>query len=713
MRVASLCILCLVLIACSDDAPENVQAGDGGVDVGVDLPEADATDEPDTNTPPDIPTIEEDVEDFVPACGLEDSLAPNQGPAEAHEIDTDFSAQDLLLCAGTSDWFAFDLVEGESLLVALDFDPEFADLDLHLFRDQTSIAEATTETVERLRYDATESGRVLLEVRGRLGGDVAYELLVKLSCRTDADCPDGRFCSLRQGYCEASEPPECGLDDGYEPNESTSAATPIVFEDGAASVSGIHICTDDEDYYRFELPAGHGLEIDIVHPRGAVVDAVLFGDDGIFRAEGVGDNEKRLYAPYLGAGTFYLVLGQTPGEGGVPTTYRMDMALLDGACEVHDDCRGLPRREFCNAQTGACGGIEGEGQLEFGASCDDSADCVGELEGCYTGSEGGGDNVCTNTCVPGDCDGFGDGAYCLVLNGFRNSGICVPACTQDTDCSVQFRCDTEAGRCVSKHCNIDANCPAEGEDCIHLDAYGGLCLEHDRYQDHDCGVGRGPDAGENGSSSRAAAVEFEDGAVRLEGLETCFEDEDWYVVELLEEANTLAVTVSYPRGLYLDAYVYDEEGNAVGARVDDANPAAFEARYLPAGRYFVRVHQYPIEDAAEAATYTLELTTTASDCRGDEVGCQGTWPLRISCDEETGSCGPFAGDGTVELGGLCDSQDDCSEDAEFCWDRQGGRGGINICTHRCQGDDSDCDDVPGAGCVVFGGRFGVCLPRDE
>jgi hypothetical protein len=384
-------------MACGDDSPE---IGAAAPDTGTDMGGEDIVDESDVRVPPDIPSIEDDAEEFVPACGLEDDLAPNQSPNEASEITSDFQRQGLILCGGTSDWYQFAVEDGQELYVALDFDTEFADLDLFVYLDAERILEAATQDeAERIRAAVRVTGTLFLEVAGRLGGDVAYDLTVKIGCRTDTDCPDGRICRLRDRYCQAASELQCGVDEEYEPNESVGTATPITFTDGAASLGGIHICADDEDYYQIDLGPTQGLEVEILHPRGAVLEAILFGDDGIPRAFAQGDNEKRLYAPFLGEGTFYLVLGEPPGDGAVPTTYRMELALLDGACTTDRDCEGLPQREFCNVQTGACEGIQAEGTLEFGESCDDSGDCVEDLEGCYTGSDGGGDNFCTITLL--------------------------------------------------------------------------------------------------------------------------------------------------------------------------------------------------------------------------------------------------------------------------------------------------------------------------
>ncbi|MFT6395372.1 MAG: hypothetical protein ACJAYU_000114, partial [Bradymonadia bacterium] len=69
------------------------------------------------------------------------------------------------------------------------------------------------------------------------------------------------------------------------------------------------------------------------------------------------------------------------------------------------------------------------------------------------------------------------------------------------------------------------------------------------------------------------------------------------------------------------------------------------------------------------------------------------------------------GEGTVELGGVCDSTDDCVEETEFCWSFEPASEGNNICTRRCSGQQ-DCDDVTDTSCISFGGGgFAACLPN--
>ena len=115
-------------------------------------------------------------------------------------------------------------------------------------------------------------------------------------------------------------------------------------------------------------------------------------------------------------------------------------------------------------------------------------------------------------------------------------------------------------------------------------------------------------------------------------------------------------------------------------------------------------------DRLQDTVYSIraELSEQEQRCTVEGGQCRNTEPLRMVCDEVTGGCSALEGNGEVELGGACDSQDDCVDEAEFCWTFEGG-GRYNVCSIRCN-RDSDCDNVEGTTCTVFMGRFGACLP---
>jgi len=121
------------------------------------------------------------------------------------------------------------------------------------------------------------------------------------------------------------------------------------------------------------------------------------------------------------------------------------------------------------------------------------------------------------------------------------------------------------------------------------------------------------------------------------------------------------------------------------------------------------VNQFPGQ-RDRVTEYSLSISTEPQACTVEGEECLDVVPLRTICDEESGACVQLEGDGAIELGEVCDSADDCTEDAEFCWVFEPASEGNNICTHRCAGQ-VDCDDVPDTSCMSFGGGFAACLPN--
>ena len=136
-----------------------------------------------------------------------------------------------------------------------------------------------------------------------------------------------------------------------------------------------------------------------------------------------------------------------------------------------------------------------------------------------------------------------------------------------------------------------------------------------------------------------------------------------------------------------------------------------ELRFAEPGEYLVQVDQFS-SDALADTSYRIvaELVDNQDRCTVEGGECGRTDPLRAWCDEATGACRDLPGAGAIELGGLCDSQDDCGPDAEVCWAFEGGAQGFNICTVTCR-DDAGCAAIEGTVCTPFqGGQIAVCLP---
>ncbi len=286
--------------------------------------------------------------------------------------------------------------------------------------------------------------------------------------------------------------------------------------------------------------------------------------------------------------------------------------------------------------------------------------------------------------------------------GFR-SGICFPACETDADCPSPYSCVGD-GACDYVNCGVDADCD-EGQACQRDEQGGGFCRD---FVEPACGDEE-PDSDSTQPGAGAVDVDGPD----LSGITICDDDPDWYSVEITDEPTLLDVSVSWDTGADLDFYVYDAQGRTVSQGASgDANPESATASMLPAGTYYILVNQFPSEGGDFLSTYSLSIDVDSSDpCTTEGNECGDLRPFRIVCGE-SGACDFLDGDGAVELGGACDSSNDCNEAADFCFTFGSAETGDNICTHRCQ-SEGDCGDVDGAACtpVGGGGRFAVCLPE--
>ena len=82
---------------------------------------------------------------------------------------------------------------------------------------------------------------------------------------------------------------------------------------------------------------------------------------------------------------------------------------------------------------------------------------------------------------------------------------------------------------------------------------------------------------------------------------------------------------------------------------------------------FVRIDQFDSDRLVDTA-YSLLATLETSErrCTLMEEQCAALRPLRLTCDEDSGACLSFEGEGMIELGERCDSSDDCVDAAQFC-----------------------------------------------
>lgn len=690
-----------------DPATDNGGEDGGGVAADASTPGPDAADgtgrdvgpdEADASMPPPGP-------DVKPPCGNEDDLAPNQSRDDATTAEAGFLRDDLFLCPETEDWFRLDLAAGQALQVQMLVDPPETNLDVAI-TDAAGMPLAVGDAAngeESVDFRAPEDGTYYVRVYGAEDEAAFYALAFQSNCTMDADCGETGICDRLRGGCLPHEPAACGQD-MFEPNDRDDAATGIA----PPSQTEASLCGADRDWFAFAAEDGDSFDVLLGFEPGEDLDMfVVDAATGVTVAAATGDarfNPERLDLSFLPAGRYLVgvTLFVPEGEPDRSVDYRLQIAARSGQCAIDRDCQndGLP---ICD--DGICRAVEGDGTAGPGERCGSDRNCGGEAPACYTGGAGGHDNFCTGQCGDdGDCAAYGRGASCEPVR--RNLAICIPGCGGDDDCST-FRTCVEGVCELRGECRVDGDCD-DGDVCLSTD-FGNFCsLPPPPPQ---CGGDMGFEPNER--SGVATVVELDaDGSASVEGLHICDGDDDWFRITVPEDkaAWLLTVAVEFREGVDIDLYLLDSAGNLVGASTSpDQTTEAIEARYIAPGDYLARVDQFA-SDALEDTEYSFSVSLVDNEdaCTPEGNECGGTDPIRASCNADSGACEALNGDGAVELGGLCDSDDDCVGNADVCWIFEGGAQGWNICTVGCQSED-DCDAVPGTTCTPFQ-QFAVCLP---
>ncbi|MFN3197454.1 MAG: pre-peptidase C-terminal domain-containing protein [Bradymonadia bacterium] len=663
---------------------------------------------PDAEVVPDAQPAPEPDADIIPTtCEDEDDRAPNQTIDDAVPVEVGYTGEGLFICPETSDFFRVTLAARQVALIVLDTQPARVDLDLKVLNAEGVILqESAGETGrESITFNAPEAGDYLIEVTGFRMESAQYTLALRGQCQSDGQCPDDQICDPFERLCIGAAPARCGVDD-FEPNDRDADGAPLMVDGGP--VEGL-FCRDDRDWFTFEAAAGDSYDLQVSVPQGEDVDVVVV-DLATGRRVGTAFNDLRtnpefISLSYLPAGRYAVgvFLFVPEDEPDREVSYRLDLVGRSGQCMSDNDCLA-PENPRCDVDAGTCGPPENAGNVPLGGQCASEEDCTADADLCWTGREGGGDNVCTVGCRGNqDCAALGDGATCVRVS--QRFAVCLPACESDNDCSDFRSC--QAGSCeLFGGCRSDADCPEE--TVCRQTEFGPFC-------------GRAPTptfCGDDGAPNDVAA----DATPIALGLATegviCRDDEDWYTLEVPAESAgfllsaTLEPTGEGAEGVDLAMAVYDAQSNLVGLAAGDNNTEVAEIRLIPAGTHYVRVVLQGA-DALGDHPYALSLELIDNDerCDAENTLCDFTEPLRGACDVETGACTPIEGNGQLGLGARCDSADDCDpQQSDVCWSFEGGENGRNICTIGCQ-RDTDCDRIPGTTCVPFQG-FAVCLPGE-
>jgi hypothetical protein len=675
------------LSACSSESGDdrNVEAVDAGDTGGTDVAD---------DAPPTLGDV------AIAACEGEDRLAPNHDIARAtRTTDGVFAEPALFLCPGSRDVFAVEARSGQRIEATIASSRLGTRLALALLPPGAEdVEDAVAQTdgsagAEPITFDVVAAGDHHLVAFSSGGETGPYEIEVTRSCTSDADCTDVAVCSLAERRC-VTPGDTCGSD-RLEPNDGVESAAPAEFAgDGFAFLHGLSVCADDRDAFAVELTEPSDLSGELEFDPGDDLDLQVFGPRGgmLVPASTEPVNPEIFSLELLPPGTYLVVVTANAAVGEPAAAYNLTLRRQAARCASDVDCRA-PGRSVCDA--GACIPFVVEAAGGPGSACDSASDCEEDLV-CFSASPGLSGNVCTFPCDgDGDCSVLA-GGYCF---DFGRDEFCLPECTTDSECPTWYACGG-GGRCAPIECGVDADCDAP-RVCRRTERQGvGTCT------DAPFPACRQDDDNEpNDTDGQATPV----AVGTTDDLLICGVNDDFFTFTIAEDASTLEVSVAFDGDADLDVFIYDDRGRIVGQGLTpEDNPERARARLLSAGTYRIRVNQ--VATAIDVVTaYSLTVTVTDESCAEDADACLSLDPLRVECASGTGACAFIEGDGTVPLGGQCDSSDDCVPEAHFCWTFESATARRNVCTHQCE-VEADCDDVPGTECRIFDRGFGACLP---
>jgi hypothetical protein len=309
---------------CGDGIDNNCVAGDVVCDPNADDIDGDGILQPADCEPnnPEVPGIAEVLgngidddcdpitPDLLPQCTDDqfDEMQQNSDAATATAVeDGNTSAVQyggLILCHHDEDWYSITVQRGDGLEFDLFFDHEQADLDLHLYREETdgsltridsSISVNDNETVY-VRSAIADQSRYFARVFRYVDLYVAapYQLSVNVfeRCVDDQAGPSG------------------------EHNDACLNTTPNFAQclaENAAELPPVgvrrQICDYDADMYSFELASQQMVRIDTLfsHVVGDL-DSVLYNADGEIVATATSTSDNEVIEQMLPAGAYYLLV---------------------------------------------------------------------------------------------------------------------------------------------------------------------------------------------------------------------------------------------------------------------------------------------------------------------------------------------------------------------------------------------------------------------
>jgi hypothetical protein len=361
----------------------------------------------------------------------------------------------LVICPRDEDFYSFAIGVPSSIDVMIDgWNAGIADIDLQLLKPDGSIlrTSAGLDDVEEVQACVAETGTYTIRVYGILDDTGPYTMLL--------DTPAGSCC----------------VDDGYEPNNSYSAAT---FASTSTLVEGI-ICPSDSDWFSIYAGSGQKLNADLLIEGSADLDLELYDTDGLRRLDGSygTDFMEHVEHDVAAAGYYY---ARVFGYGAATSGYSLEFSLgTSSGCSSTFNC---PAGTVCN-----------------GSACID--DTCTPPDGCPAGhfcpTPGGSDWIsdCVDSCSSSSscrdgyaCKAFPEGSGCA------GTGYGLPgdACFSFRSCSGEMTClSWPGGYCAEMDCLWNSDCPA-GSYCVDVTPgfVLGLCVKDCWASDDLCRLSAG------------------------------------------------------------------------------------------------------------------------------------------------------------------------------------------------------------------------------
>lgn len=191
--------------------------------------------------------------DTVPVC-TPDDYEPNDSLNKAFEL-LPWVYFEAVVCPEDHDFYTVYLEEGDVLFVNILFDNASGDLDLALYDDANNRV-ALSETIsddEAFEYTAPDAGYYYIEVYAWMDDWNVYTMNVTLEENTTpTDIPTDI-------PTDTDVAPTCPSDDEYEQNDSLAEAYGLA---APADIEAV-VCTGDADFYAIPLNRGDYVDISL------------------------------------------------------------------------------------------------------------------------------------------------------------------------------------------------------------------------------------------------------------------------------------------------------------------------------------------------------------------------------------------------------------------------------------------------------------------